>query len=221
MNQISQEKEYKLQELQSARLLYPRVSEIIGKQTEKEMKSIPIDTLVNAALRGTKVHDYCTTYLQGLFVPEIEEEYKPYFNAFVNWADANIYKTLYCAVRLYDDVKRFSGEYDVIAVMKDSKQIALLDIKTSANASKSWPIQLAAYKHLCDLKGYEIDVVYNIHLKKTKAATFDNNKKMIHPPMVKVVPIGYGNLMPYWEIFSSALACYDYFDRKELPNVRL
>ena len=200
---MSKPKGESVQELDTARALYPRVSEIIGKQTERDMRAIPIDTLANACIRGTKVHDYCEAYIKGLFMPEIEPEYQPYVGAFIAWAEDNIHQLLYSGVRLYDDTLRFSGEYDCIVVLKGSKQIALLDLKTSANASKSWPIQLAAYKHLCDVNGYDVESVMNIHLKKTKLAT------------VKVVEIPNKNLMPSWQIFTSALACYDYFDRKE------
>ncbi len=91
----------------------------------------------------------------------------------------------------------------------------MIDIKTSANASKSWPVQLAAYKHLCEINGYEVETVYNIHLKKTKSATFDEDKNILIPSKVKAVEIPYEDLTKYWEIFASALSCYDYFDRKE------
>lgn len=209
------------QHLQIARAMYPRVSDIIGKQTEKEMRAIPLETLANACVRGTKVHDYCSAYLKGLWISEIEPEYLPYVNAFIEWANNNIYQTLHTNVRLYDDVKLFTGEYDCIVKLKGSKKIVLLDIKTSANASKSWPIQLAAYKHLCEINGYDVEAVYNIHLKKTKAATYDDLKNMVTPPKVKAEKIDHGDIKPYWQIFTSALACYDYFDRKELPNVCL
>jgi len=206
------ERMLKLEEL---RLSYPRVSEIIGKQTEKEMRAIPVDALVNAALRGTKVHGYCTSYLKDLWIPEIEDEYVPYVNAFKRWADENIEETLFTNERLYDDERRFTGEYDCIVILKDSKRTAMLDIKTSANVSKSWPIQLAAYKHLCELNGYPIETVLNIHLKKTKAAIFDSEKRLYHPAIVKPFMIEYEDITKYWSLFASALSCYDYFERKE------
>lgn len=208
-----------MNDLDQERLLYPRVSDIIGKQTEQERRSIPLDVLANACIRGTKVHDYCAASLKSLWLPEVEPEYKPYLDAFTIWAEENIYQTLYSNIRLYEDQKKFSGEYDAIVVLKHSKQIALIDIKTSSVASKSWPIQLAAYKHLCEINGYEIETVLNLHLKKSRAAVFDTEKNMITPPVVKANQISYVNIIPYWEIFSSALACYNYFDRKEVTHV--
>lgn len=204
-----------IKNLDELRLNYPRVSAIIGKQTEREMRAIPIETLSNAAIRGTKIHAYCSAYLKGLWIPEVEQEYLPYLNAFIGWADENVEKTLHQNKRLYDDKLRFSGEFDCIVLLKDSKKTVMIDIKTSANASKSWPVQLAAYQHLCTLNGYEVETVYNIHLKKTKAAIFDEGSMMLTPPQVKTVEIQYENLTKYWEIFSSALSCFDFFDRKE------
>lgn len=188
-------------DLETLRSTYPRVSDIIGKQTERQMKMIPIDNLINASIRGTKVHSYCEAHLKGLWIPQIEEEYKSYVETFMAWADENIEKTLYNNIRLYDDKEKFSGEFDAIVVLKNSKKTALIDIKTSANPSISWPVQLAAYKHLCNLNGYTFETVFNIHLKRTK-------------DKVKVIEIEHEDLTKYWGIFSSSLSCFNYFERK-------
>lgn len=185
------------------RMNYPRVSEIISKQNG-EFNNIPTNILENAQVRGEIIHDYCTAYVKGLWLPDIDPIYKPYLNAFMGWADENIHQTLFSNTRLYDDQKRFTGEFDMIVELKGSKQMALIDIKTSANVSKSWPLQLAAYKHLCEINGYNVECVMNIHLKKTK------------PGVVKAVQVEHTDLISAWEIFSSALRCYDYFSRKEI-----
>lgn len=201
------------------RSTYPRVSDIIAKQTIEEMQKIPSDVLENACYRGTKVHEYCGAYLKGLWLPEIEEEYKPYVDAFIKWADENVSQTLFNSTRLYDDINRFTGEFDMIVELKGSKKVALVDIKTSANVSKTWAIQLAAYRHLCQLNGYNLESFFNIHLKKTKVAnnTFTHGEmKMSNQFIVKASVIEHADLNPAWEIFSSALKCYDYFDRKEV-----
>jgi PD-(D/E)XK nuclease superfamily len=204
-------------ELNIKRASYPRVSDIIGKQNADELKSIPVDTLANACIRGQKVHSYCTAKIKNLWVPEIELEYQPYVDAFTDWAEENISKELHSAVRLYDDVKRFTGEFDMLVELK-SGEIALLDIKTSSAKSKAWPIQLAAYGDLLTTNGYKFDAVYNIHLKKVKPGIYDEEneqKVLITPPQVKAYQIRYDDLKPYAEIFSYALQCYDYFSRKE------
>ena len=209
-------------DLEEKRALYPRVSDIIGKQNCNELKSVPIDVLANACIRGEKIHRYCTAFLNNLWVDDIEPEYVPYFEAFQDWAQKNVSCAYHSNVRLYDDVKRFTGEFDLIVKLHDGR-LALLDIKTSCNKSKTWPVQLAAYGHLCEQNGYKFDVVYNVHLKKTKSAEFEEKegeKILISPPQVKTCPIEYIEMKPFWEIFSSALKCYDYFDRKEPKNVK-
>lgn len=207
-----------MNELEVLRSTYPRVSEIISKQNDAELRSVSLEVLANACIRGNKVHQYCTAYVKSLWISDIEEEYQPYVNAFKEWADANISDVIFNNVRLYDDVKRFSGEFDLIAILK-SNRVALIDIKTSSTKSKAWPIQLSAYTHLCQLNAYHIDFAFNLHLKKTKAAKFEEKegeKVMISPPQVKtVIENEYEDFNVHWDIFSSALKCYDYFDRKE------
>jgi CRISPR/Cas system-associated exonuclease Cas4 (RecB family) len=210
--------------LDEARKNYPRVSEIINKQTIEERLTIPMEALLKAGERGTRVHEYCTSYLLGLWTPQVDEECVPYVKAFIKWGEDNIKSTLHTSTRLYDDERKFTGEFDLIAEL-DDKQIALIDIKTSSNTSKSWAIQLAAYKHLCELSGYKIDVVYNVHLKKTKAAVYetlsDQEKILVEPAIVKAILLPHHDLTQHWEIFNSALNCYDYFHRKEKDHVRI
>ena len=205
-------------DLQEKRALYPRVSAIIAKQND-EFKNIPLETLANACLRGEKVHNYCAAWTRGLWVDDIEPEYKPYFDAFVEWANENIEDLIYPSTRLYDDIKLFTGEFDMIVKLKGSNKRVLMDIKTSNIKSKTWPVQLSAYDHLCKINGYEVDMIMNLHLKKTHAAIYqekEGEKVLISPLQVKTAQIMHEDIAPYWEIFSSALACYDYFDRKEV-----
>lgn len=205
-----------MDDLDSKRVAYPRVSDIISKQNESELRAIPIDVLANACIRGTKIHEYCTAYMKNLWVMDMESEYEPYFEAFKDWVKENIETVVSTGERLYDDVKRFTGEFDMIAKLKNGKT-ALIDIKTSSASSKSWPIQLSAYHHLCTLKGYTIDTICNVHLKKKQKN--GEGKASISPSSVKAIMLEYKDIKPYWEIFSSALNCYDYFHRKGAKNV--
>lgn len=207
-----------MSDLEEKRAFYPRVSEIIGKQNAEELRSVPLDTLANACIRGQKVHDYCTAWIKNLWLTDIEPEYQPYVDAFTRWALLNVKEYHHSSIRLYDDVKRFTGEFDMIVKLNNG-ELALIDIKTSASKSKAWPVQLAAYSHLCKLNDFTFDVVYNIHLKKTHTALYEERqgeKVLISPPVVKALEIRHENLNEYWDIFASALSCYDYFDRKEV-----
>lgn len=201
------------EELLNRRALYPRVSDIIGKQTESEMRKIPIDNLVRASIRGIHIHAYCTAHAKGLFMAEIEAEYQPYVNAFIEWCDENIKRVLLCKTRLYDDVKRFSGEPDMIVEMNNGRR-ALIDLKTTAAASKSWSVQLSAYDHLCRLNGYEYDDIFVMHLKKKYQKKREENCESL-PLEVAAICLMQENVNESWDLFTSALNCYDYFHRKE------
>jgi hypothetical protein len=199
-----------MSKLDDQRASYPRVTEIIGKQNESEMRSIPIDVLANACIRGQTVHRYCSAWAKKLWIPDVEPEYALYFAAFNDWAEKNIEVVLHADERLYDDSRRFSGEFDMIIQVAGRK--ILLDIKTSHAPSKTWPMQLSAYAHLCELNGYAYDECWILHLKKMPKK---KGEEPDAPPSVKAFVISYEDTKPYWDIFSSALNCYDYFHRKE------
>jgi hypothetical protein len=185
-----------------ARATYARVSEIIGKQTADEMRVIPLDNLIRASVRGSAVDRYCTCFMNGIWIPEIESEYIDYVEEFKKWYNDNVEKVLYTKTRLYDDQLQFTGEFDMIVQLKGSGLIALIDLKTSSAVSKSWTIQLAAYKHLCRINGISIEGIYNLHIKKTSSK-------------MKTSFIAHNDLNPHWDIFTSALKCYKYFNLKE------
>lgn len=184
------------------RARYPRVSDIIGVQTESDMRQIPCELLANASLRGTKVHELCSAYIDNLFLGDVEPNLRPYIDAFIAWYDTHVKELVSNSTRLYDDVKRFTGEFDMIVRLL-SGDLALIDIKTSSSKTPSWPVQLAAYRHLCQINDHKVDIVLNLHLKKK-----DDDVE------AKVILYSADSLDKYWEIFQSALTCYDYFKRK-------
>lgn len=200
------------------RAQYPRVSDILGKQIIAEMQKIPLETLAKATLRGIKVHNYCLSHAAGYFLADVEAEYEPYVNCFIQWYEENVQKQLHNSVRLYDDSYRFTGEFDLIAQMK-SGEIALIDIKATSASSKTWPVQLAAYNHLCKLNGYTVERIFNLHLKKKygkkdEEMTVDEDTPA--PFSVHAKAIDYADIESSWQVFQGALTCYDYFDRKEV-----
>lgn len=207
-----------MNEVNQNRLTYPRVSEILAIQNANAMRGIPIDKLMNAAIRGTAVHKYCTAFMKNLFLPEIEEEYEPYVSTFVIWANENIVSVIDTSKRLYDDEMKFSGEFDAVVILKDSGEPTLLDIKTSYIPSKTWPIQLAAYKYLCEKNGMKIERIMNLHLKKSQKVSTEEiggQKVKVSAPIVCAKEIRHEDISSAWEIFSSALKCYDYFERRK------
>jgi len=187
-----------ISDLDFQRANYPSVSHIIGSRNENQYSGVAADVLENACVRGRKIHEYCTAEIEGLWIPDIEEEYKP--------------------KRLYDDEKKFTGEFDFIIEWEGLPMI--VDIKTSAIPSKTWGVQLAAYAMLCrqdeEMKKLIFDcrnelsyfTTMNLHLKK---------KKHVDSFSVNPVEIFYSVEERFYSevIFNHCLSCYDYFTRKE------
>ena len=126
---------------------YVRVSDILKPYSK--LDGIPISFLEKAADRGTRVHEYCTEYSQNVFLSDIDEDCLPYVNSFIKWFDEKKIKLLYIGDRMYHHGMKVTGEYDLIVDLGDGKN-TLLDLKTSAKESKSWSLQLAAYKFLVE-----------------------------------------------------------------------
>jgi len=210
-----------MNELDLQRASYARVSSIIGRQNEAELRSIPLEHLVEASLRGTAIHGYCSSFLKSLWIPEIVPEYLPYFEAFKKWDRENGSDVVYCDHRMYDDELRFTGEIDAVFKTKQGKTL-LIDIKTSSKESRAWPLQLAAYRHLLKLSGLHVDACCVVHLKVKKRGEFvrdGGSRQMITPPVVDYNEIFYDDLDKSFDIFLSALECYRYFETKEASHV--
>lgn len=195
---------------------FVRVSDIIAKQNESEIRSIPLEVFMNASIRGTKVDAYCASFLEGFFLPEIENEYKPYCEAFQQWFSSNVRRVVNKTTRLYDEEKRITGKFDFIVEL-EKEEIALFDLKATATTSKTWPIQLSAYRHLCSINEIKIDKAYNLHLVKRylkRPADLPEEEPTPFKIVAKCIDQT-EHLDHSWEIFLASLRCYDYFNRKE------
>ncbi len=191
-----------MNELEIKRSKYPRVSEIIGKQNEVNMRGIPLEVLANAAERGRNTHTYCTMHANGLFLPTIEENCKKAVDTWIEWFSLNVEEVLMSEIRLYDDEWEFSGEPDFLLRLKSRKKIALLDIKTTSTVSITWGVQLSAYERLCEVNGIPVEETDVLHLKK-------NSKGEVLANLIE-----YPDLKPYRNIFESSLRCFKFFNNK-------
>lgn len=201
------------EDLTTDRMNYPRMSEVIHAYTRGAYESVPMEVLVHAQERGTKVHGYAAASLKGLFLPEIDDECGAYLESFLEWKEAARPKPKIIEERFYDDDLKFSGQADLICTVGNGKDLVLVDLKTSANPSKAWPIQLAAYKHLAEVNGLNIQRALVVQPKVTKKK--DAHGKIVFVPGKPKV-YEFDDLDAYWEVFSSALICYNYFLRKDV-----
>jgi len=125
---------------------YLRVTQVLNPfSTLKEIDPV---TLANAADRGTRVHTLCESYALGLFVTEVDEDCKNYFEVYKKWFDAMVVKVIHTELRLNSPTYKISGEFDLLAVLKGDTEPTLIDIKTPASSSVSWQLQTAAYQLL-------------------------------------------------------------------------
>jgi len=154
--------------------------------------------LQKACERGTRVHRYAELYAKGEYFPEPEPELAGYVKSFTRWFDEMVEEVLYLELRLYDDNLRITGQVDLIARLRGcSDSSVVIDYKTAANASLSWNLQLAAYKHL--VIGYEgLYPHRRIALQLFKDGSFPKIIEYTSPQD--------------WEIYKGILAAVRFFD---------
>jgi len=132
-----------------------RVTEIISPFTGIEF--IPEKYLIPASQRGTLVHKFIESFLNGNEVFVFPTEAKPYMSSFRKFWDKHgkIFDDAKITLerRLNCEIHGITGQIDVI-LEKDGKTY-LIDWKTSAKEHHYWCLQGAAYKYLCEVNGYQ------------------------------------------------------------------
>lgn len=127
---------------------YTRVSEILDPFSKFKYSMIPPEVLANAADRGTRVHDYCNSYANNIFLSHIDEDCEGYVKSFIKWYDDNVEKLISSEERIYNNEYMLTGKYDMIVRLKNDHRNTLIDIKTPVQSSRSWALQLSAYEIL-------------------------------------------------------------------------
>lgn len=159
---------------------YIRVTEPL--KILKNYSHIDPDVLKNAADRGTDVHHFCEMHMKNIYC-DISEACEPYVKSFVDWYDNNVHELLFVEERVNSATLKLSGQLDIIATLKDSKdKIAIIDIKTPVSTCKTWKLQTAAYRLLAkEEMGIKIDQRYCLKLSKNsspaKLIQFENHRE--------------------------------------------
>lgn len=102
-----------------------------------------------ASERGVKVHAYCVGRARDLFVPNIEDDCKGYYESFLKWY-ANVAEVFLSEKRLVHMTYRFLGHVDLVVRMKKEQFIRVVDLKTPLIHSRTWRGQISAYTVLVD-----------------------------------------------------------------------
>jgi len=173
-------------------LLHTRVSDVLYPFSG--IKDVPKEIVENAAKRGTVVHQFCDSFIDGLgeigletavrsyenedLVGHFEKELelvKGFLKSFKDWAEGK--KFLPKAPRFFCDTHWITGEADRFYEEEDG--IVLVDFKTPASESKSWLLQGSAYSYLAKLAGFPIKRIEFIRLSraggKAKIHVYEEN----------------------------------------------
>lgn len=146
---------------------YTRVTTVLSHYSK--YGAVGVDLLEYACDLGERVHRYCELFANRMLFGEVDDDCLGYVDAFIDWFDANVEEVIKTEERLYCDTLMLQGQIDLLARVKGHEGIVCLDIKTTLAKSKSWNLQTAAYRWLCQVNGIEIVDRLVLQLKKENA----------------------------------------------------
>lgn len=150
---------------------YTRVTEILYPFSG--LKHVDSYVLENAAARGTMVHSICEKIMRDQ-EPMIPQDLGGYIHSFRYWwQDGRDVMEL--EKRFWCDDLNITGQCDII--IRDGIDLIIIDLKTSASPSKTWPLQGSAYTYLAQKAGYNITKIQFLQLnrdgKEPRLHTYD------------------------------------------------
>lgn len=175
----------------------PRVTEIL--KYFSNFQYVAKDILEKAAARGSSVHGICAGIAKGAWIPEgmINEELRGYVKSFQIWSEAEVSEYLIIEKRFHDEEKNFSGQLDYVVTNKEG-ETWLVDIKTSASPQKTYPLQMAAYRHLLNNHGVTVRGALIVYLSR------EGDTPKVHR---------LENMSEETHIFMCALDCWHFFNK--------
>lgn len=146
---------------------YTRVTEPLQGFSKYDL----IDPVVldNAKDRGTRVHKACEMHAKGLLFDMcmVDDDCKNYVECFKKWFDDNVSDVIFTERRFYDDEYKLTGCVDLVAMLKETQEVALIDIKATYSVGLSWSLQTAAYQMMLDNSSVLISKRMALNLPKT------------------------------------------------------
>lgn len=178
-------------------MVVPRVTEILKVHTKYDQ--VPVQVLERAAERGTSVHALCAGIASGEWIPEcmIPEEYRGYVNSFNQWTKAQVSKFLIIEKRYTDEGLNYTGQIDFV-IQGSDEELYLVDLKTSAQPQKTYPVQMAAYDSLLR--------AHKVHVKGAMLVYLNKDGEF---PEIHLIE----DLEEEMRVFLSALDCWKYFNK--------
>jgi hypothetical protein len=120
-----------------------------------DFSAVPPAVLEAACERGSQVHANIASILKGLWVPEIPENCQPYIDSFNLWLPV-VEEVVMVEETLVDKEREYKGTPDAILRIKGDEGYTLVDWKSPVVESKSWRLQISAYRALAMQNGYLI-----------------------------------------------------------------
>lgn len=145
----------------------PSVTQIISASNTGALDNIPTSILDNASERGTAVHQAIEFYNKYKFA-NINEEYKPYFEAYQDWYNKNSFPFIEVKseIKVYHKVLNYAGTIDMLITDATEEKI-LVDIKTTNELNMKYvALQLSAYKDALVSQGITVKAMFVLWLKK-------------------------------------------------------
>lgn len=170
---------------------YTRVTEILYPFSG--LASLDAGIVLNAAVRGTRVHNACEAIMKGIGVWNPGNDIQGYIHSFEQWWSLG-QEIITIEERFFCDELLITGKVDCI--VKTPQGLAILDLKTSYKPSKTWPLQGSAYAYMARKKGYDIQNIQFLHLSKNG----------IKPHLYEYTD--------HFDLFRKCLDVYNHFFRK-------
>lgn len=147
--------------------MWPSVTQVLAPFSGiEDLKRRFPHVLAVASARGTAVHGHCEAIAQGLFPLGIDPEHAGYVDSFMRWFE-NVEEVAATELRLLDTATGFHGQFDILCRLRGDTALSLWDYKTPEAAGRTWPAQIAAYRHLARVHGYPSARGGMIRLRKT------------------------------------------------------
>ena len=178
----------------------PHVTEIISQVGKHWLNfdAVPPGVLERACARGSDFHRLAALHAQSLWVDEIPDDCAGFFKSFSDWMESFVAEVGVVEQQLVDVVLGFTGTPDAILRIKGDPGLTMVDWKSGQTASKGWRLQIAAYRHLAEINGYDIGRVATLQL---------------HPDGKQAKFTGHTRSLTWdWNVFRSMLGVWKFFN---------
>ena len=175
---------------------FPSVSDILSPYIDKRWFTD------ESQIRGTAIHACCASYLRGLYVPKLKQEYQGYVDSFKIWADENIEDVILVEERLVDKDLGYCGQLDCVLKLKKHEKLCVSDLKTGKALQKSWILSIAAYAALEARRQHLGIDAYDCISVRLRC---DQKPPLVHK---------YSDNKKNFDIFRGMIKTYQFFQRK-------